>query len=327
MGSAYYYRRVAQNAADGAALAAVAELANQVNTDIFNDTWIKIAQNDVGERNGGRDTDGVRGNSVNDSIVGYYLDDKGRRISDVPVGSGTVPRDAWGVEVTVYITAPTYLGGIVGFDGYPLEATAASLLEIACGEDCIVPIATYAIEFTTTATCYNIWNGTGPGNFGWLNWSWQDNHCDTGDCSSNCLVDNLTPGTCPSGFIRVGDWTAGTTGVSNDSKVRKLLEYYIDTPEEFTVVVWEETNGGGGCGPWPSGLHYKVVGFARMQLLGYQLSQGKAYDPIVDPSTCVTLGEAPNDGNRLTARFMGWAGGQGGRCKAVGTVRAPTIIR
>jgi hypothetical protein len=321
----YVNRRTAQNAADGAALAGARQLAYQINTNVFSDQNIKIEMNDFGERNGIKDTDGALANALNANVEGYYLDEKGHRISNVLIGSGTVPADAWGIEAFTYITAPTFLGGVIGLDGLPLQATAQVILEKACGASCVVPVATYGIEFTSTATCYNIWNGSGPGNFGWLNWSWQETFCDTADCSSPCLVDNLTPGICRSGFIRVGDWVAGTTGVSNDSKIRKMLQYYIDTPEEFTVVVWDKTNNESGCGPWPNGLHYRVAGFARMQLLGYQLSQGPGYDPFVDPSTCVTLGEEPNDGNRLTARFIDWVGGEGGNCKAIGTLRAPRL--
>jgi hypothetical protein len=321
--NAYANRRLAQNAADGAALAGARRLAYQINTNSFSDPMIKIEMNDFGERNEIEDTDGVPANAVNANVEGFYLNEKGQRTSNTPIGSGTVPNDAWGIEAITYITAPTFLGGVLGLDGLPLQATAKVILERACGAACVVPIATYAIEFTSTATCYNIWNGSGPGNFGWLNWSWQENFCDTDDCSSPCLVDNLDPATCRSGFIRVGDWVAGTTGVSSDSKIKNLLKYYIDTPEEFTVVVWDKTNNQSGCGPWPNGLHYHVAGFARMQLLGFQLSQGPGYGH--DGTGCVTLGVPPNDGNRLTARFIDWVGGEGGNCKAVGTLRAPKL--
>ena len=53
------------------------------------------------------------------------------------------------------------------------------------------------------------------------------------------------------------------------------------------------------------GLHYRVAGFARMQILGYQLSQGESDTVNVGHSGegCVTLGEIPHNGNRITAEF------------------------
>lgn len=316
MSSAYVGRRTAQNGADAAALAGTRQLADQVNHDSFNDSLILFELEDFAQRNG-----------VDGRVEGLYLDGNGDPIEGAVVGGGFVPNDAWGIEATTYLTAPTFFGGILGFDGYPLQATAAALLEYACGVDCLLPIAAHTMAFTSTASCYNFWNGEGPGNFGWLNWSIQGNSCKQDDCSSVCLADNLDHENCRSGFVHVGDWMAGTTGVSNDSKVRKALDYYIDTPQEAVVPVWDITNGSGGCGP--GGLQYRAAGFARMQILGYKLSQGNAYpdESVFDPSTCVTLGTPPNDGNRISAKFIEWAEGEGGTCKAIGTVRAPRQIR
>jgi hypothetical protein len=152
-----------------------------------------------------------------------------------------------------------------------------------------------------------------------------------------CISKNLEPDRCSSGFIQVGDWVAGTTGVVNDVKVRNELEYYIGYPDPyvapnpFTTVVYTTTNGMQGCGPWPNGLHYRVAGFAQMQLLGYKLAQGVGYDPWIDPAECKALGEEPddpNDGNRLTARFLDWGGGEGGNCRVLyGSLLAPSLVR
>lgn len=359
LSSAYVERRTAQNAADGAALAGAAQLAYEINHRSYRDPAIKIHMNVYAERNGVADTDGVKGNGVNDNLEGYYLDANGDRLSEQLIGATTVPSGALGVEATAYITAPTFFGGLFGLRGLPLSAEAASVLEQACGADCVVPIATHMRPFTETeewdlaVDCFNIWNGSGPGEYGWLNWGWQEMNCDEyphtcpvppeechqDDCSSKCLVQNLNPAQCSSGFIAVGDWVAGTTGVVNDSKVRRQLEYYIGIPgdpthppQPFTSIVWDYIHEGQqGCGPWPNGLHYHVAGFAQMQLLGYKLSQGLEYDPWVDPAECIALNEPPggdpNAGNRLTARFIQWGGGETGNCYAVGTLLAPQLIR
>ncbi|HSR35342.1 MAG TPA: hypothetical protein VLY63_32635, partial [Anaerolineae bacterium] len=151
-----------------------------------------------------------------------------------------------------------------------------------------------------------------------------------------------------------GDWAAGTTGVSNDVKVRRFLEEYIgreskqwaekppvDDPIEFIVPVWGPgannnppatgwvptgvITDGTGCGKaTPTSMHgqfYNVVGFAKMQLLGYKLSQGDSWDPWISPTECITYGVAPpNGGNRLTAAFREWVQGSGGTCDSVSTV-------
>ncbi len=324
--SAYLGRRTAQNAADGAALAAARQLAYQYNVGVYNDSAIKMELNDFAERNGVEDTGGVLADSDNRNVVGIYLDEHQAPISGGIIGSGSVPANAIGVEATVYITTPAFFGGIMGRSGYPVQAQAAVLLDIACGADCIVPIATHADTITATGSCFNIFNGVGPGNFGWLNWSSQGIHCHQDDCSTKCLEENLAPGTCRSGFIRYGEWVAGSPGDKNSGLVREQLDYYIDTPQEFTVIVWDTTRDAGGCNQ-----EYRAVGFARMQLLGYQLAQGKGNAYGHNGVGCTPMGlepgEDPNDGVRLTATFLGWAGGEGGNCRAIGTLRAPSLKR
>ena len=136
---------------------------------------------------------------------------------------------------------------------------------------------------------------------------------------------------CASGFIKVGDWMSSTSGVVNANDVRCLLDYYLgiphdigecgassDVPNEFTIPVYDGTNMDAPdyCTPIPclrmsdpydacsGGLHYKVAGFARMQLLGYQLSQGGGAVSVGHSGEgCVTLGEVPHNGNRITAEF------------------------
>ncbi|RPJ20526.1 MAG: hypothetical protein EHM35_19360 [Planctomycetaceae bacterium] len=322
--SAYLGRRTAQNAADGAALAAARQLAHQYNTGVYSDNLIKRELNDFGERNGAEDTGGVLADADNHSVTGVYLDEGENSIG--VIGAGSVPANAMGVESTVYITTPGFFGGIMGRSGYPVQAQAAVVLDIACGAGCIVPIATHRDTITTTPGCFNIFNGDGPGNFGWLNWSSQGIFCDQNDCSAPCLEDNLAPGTCRSGFIRFGEWVAGSPGDMNSGLVRQQLKYYIDTPEEFTVIVWDTTREAGGCNQ-----EYRAVGFARMQLLGYKLAQGGGNAYGHDGVGCTPMGlqpgEDPNDGVRLTAIFLGWAGGEGGNCRAIGTLRAPVIKR
>jgi hypothetical protein len=349
--SAYLGRRTAQNAADGAALAAARQLAYQYNTEDFDDSLIKIELNNFGELNGAKDTGGVPGDAINSSVIGAYLD-KHENVIAV-IGAGSVPAGAQGVEATVYITTPSFFGGVMGESDYPVQAQAAVMLNLACGGSCVVPIATHYYPFTTTVTttvpCYNIWNGVDPGNFGWLNWSWQGVICEANPlaeetCSAECVAENLDPTReCLSGFISVGDWVAGTVGVKNAETIGSFLETYRITGEPFTVVVWEVTNEKGGCGQdsageyviaQQQGLHYQVAGFAEMQVLGYQLPNG---NPVPDPTVfdytqCTNIAppeqQKEKQGFRITTKYVGRAEGEGGRCKVTyGSVVAPTLTR
>ena len=244
VGNGYYNRRTAQNAADAAALAGGRQLAWQINEygNSFapgGDTPIKADMDDFAERNGISDSGGALGDATNKNVVGFYLDEEGNRLSSSEIGTfWSVPANTMGIEAITYITATTFFGGLFGIDGLPLTATASVLLEGTCSVTCVVPIATYDLDqdpdmddfvpspdpdplpsggydwasWLTEGRCYNIWNGSGPGNFGWLNWSLQGRLCQAGDCSSNCLADNLAPQVCESGWIKVGDLVAGSTG-------------------------------------------------------------------------------------------------------------------
>ena len=332
---AYFHRRTAQNAADAAALSGGRTLGQQFNAGAYDGGQIKAGMNDFAEQNDIPDTGGALADEANNNVVGYYLDQNGDHLTESPIGSSAgdaLAAEARGIEAVTTITAPTFFGGIFGLDGLPVHAEAAVMLQAPCGASCVVPIATYTMDFTSTeGTCYNIWNGDGPGNFGWLNWSLQGSGCDQGGdtCSSRCLEENLSPNSCKSGVIHVGDEAAGTTGDKNSGLVRQVLRYYIDTPEHFTVIVWDVTNEQQGCGTPVNGLYYHVAGFAEMQLIGYQLSQGggQIYDPIQDPSTCVTLGTGPHGGNRLTAYFIQWVDGEPGNCDAAGSLLIPRLVK
>ncbi len=360
--SAYVLRRRLQNAADGAALASIRRMAYQIRYTGLNDGEILLELNEFANRNVFSDTRTLA--DIEGRVEGLYL---GPGPSYAPiqggvVGDGDVPSNAMGVEATVYGIAPSFFGPILGFDGYPVQAKAAAALQRACRAGCLLPIAFEALPFCDPeispgcgdafentleeGECYNIWVGGGPGNFGWLNWSAQHVEYGAAPCSVPSLRTDLNPAFCRSTVIEVGDWVGGSTGTENDKLALSYLEYYIDGTEDFpgpipvTILVWDVTNGLTGCDPnvtWDgngdplfSGLAYRAKGFARMEILGYQLSQGVGnevwYPEGFSFDECETTGEDPNSGVRITARFLKWADGTTGDCEAGGNVWSPRLI-
>ena len=137
MSSAYVMRRKLQNGADGAALAAVRRMSHQLNTaGGFADGPIHEEVIDFAERNTLNGSGGTLAD-IGGSVVGLYVDRSHEPIPDAIVGDGDpVHPDAWGVQATVYGIAPSFFGGILGRDGYPVQATATACLEPTCGENC-----------------------------------------------------------------------------------------------------------------------------------------------------------------------------------------------
>ncbi|MCB0205742.1 MAG: hypothetical protein KDH89_13050, partial [Anaerolineae bacterium] len=115
----------------------------------------------------------------------------------------------------------------------------------------------------------DIYNGTGPGNFGWMSWN--------GSSSANALVASLTPPgnsdiyTNPDDpadhDLTPGDWVYGLAGVNNSWPIRSALDSLIGYP--IVVPVWDSSSGQG------SNLRYRLAGFARAELTGYDLPSGQ----------------------------------------------------
>ena len=172
--SAYYNRRTAQNAADGAALAGVSRMATGINKKNAKlDDHIQKDMNDFAERNGIADTDEIwPTRRTTTSKAGTWIPRAtGSRASRrwETMYRDTIPDGAYGIEAITHIVAPTYFGGIFGLDGLSLDARAVSLLKQACGSDCVVPITTDAsLLFDAnghprTGECFNIWRESQTG--------------------------------------------------------------------------------------------------------------------------------------------------------------------
>ena len=144
----------------------------------------------------------------------------------------------------------------------------------------IYPIALSAQTIagaTNGQVLVDIYNGTRPGNFGWLSW--------TGDPSEPTLVASLLPPGNSTNYanpystggqqFQVGSWVWGKPGVSNGSSVRDALDALEDI--DIVVPVWDTAQGQG------SQALYHISAFAVVRIKGYRL---------------------PNQ-NRITAVFLG----------------------
>jgi hypothetical protein len=130
----------------------------------------------------------------------------------------------------------------------------------------------------------DIWNGSQPGNFGWLTWA--------GSPDEPTLVASLTsPGdsaTYVNPFdandlvLSPGDWAQGKPGVANSRGVRNALDELVGII--ITVPVWDQAQAQG------NNTLYHIVGFADVAIVDYRLS-----------------GE-----DRITALFLGFADCGGG---------------
>ncbi len=111
----------------------------------------------------------------------------------------------------------------------------------------------------------DVYNGSGPGNFGWLTWA--------GDQSTGALATSLTPPGNSGTYINpndpadhvlsVYDWAYGRPGVNNSSQIRSALDSL--EPLIIVVPVWDQATGQG------SNLRYHIVGFAMIQITDYRL--------------------------------------------------------
>ncbi len=146
-------------------------------------------------------------------------------------------------------------------DLYPIALSISSLSTVAPG-----------------AEIDDIFNGTTPGNFGWLTWA--------GSPSEPTLVTILTapgdsstyvdPYNTNNTIVAVGSWVQGCPGVSNSKNVRNALHNLESLI--ITVPVWDTSVAQG------NNSLYHVIGFAEVQITGYYL---------------------PNQ-NRISAVFLGF---------------------
>lgn len=135
----------------------------------------------------------------------------------------------------------------------------------------------------------DIFNGAGPGNFGWLRWNdWP------GHTSETYLVEEFQnprlafntfeeAGDPSDTTLNAGDWVWGLTGVVNSNATRDELQKLVTNRTTIRVPVWKAAAGTG------SNLSYHIQRFVKVQLTGFELSPSNKISAVFvgeDPDAC-----------------------------------------
>ena len=275
VGNAYAQRRVVQNAADAASLAATRELARGSATT---NNQVLAQAKEYAQLNG------VDPNTVTARY--FSFNPMTKEVTDLGVVPNTAtrpPTNADGVTVSVGKTFNTYLAQVVGRTF--MDASANSSGQISRGVctagsgSGLFPVAVDTGLFDnerdlgkpTPYVNYRIWGDkTAPGNFHWVSWN-----TDPGHTSDPTLVANLQD------TSRSGEWAVDSLlppgpGVMNSSDVKAQLDVRIaDTdplrPAKVLLPVYSEVTGGG------ENTRYRIAGFAWFVLTGYNFGGNDKY--------------------------------------------------
>ncbi|HEX9118880.1 MAG TPA: pilus assembly protein TadG-related protein [Anaerolineae bacterium] len=255
-GMAYAVRRTTQNAADAAAFAGARKAAWGASDA---EVYAAVQEYALARNNAG-------------SFNAYYLP------GHEPVGGGTVPAGANGINVVPTTPYQTYLARTMGFDLMTVKASASASFGPISQPSKIQPLARFCDQ-NTLQQCgfeygqiYDLWNGGGPGNFGFLSW---DGAVNTPYLSSeldpNFVPDYVDPhGQC--GQIAIGCWVQGLTGAK--ASVKGDLKYWqevgLQNGTPMIVVIWDQSEGQG------SHTNYRIAGFAAFIVTDFKLN-GQGY--------------------------------------------------
>lgn len=137
-GNAYNQRRIAQNAADAAAMGGTYEVYQQ-HKSVYSGTWdegvTRAKINTAAEAIGIADTNGIPGDAINDNIEAFFTDVNGtviRNSAGEPciVNGGNCSaqgRGKWGVHVVTTQRFTAYFAGIIGWNELTVRAGAVSV--------------------------------------------------------------------------------------------------------------------------------------------------------------------------------------------------------
>jgi cell division septation protein DedD len=145
---------------------------------------------------------------------------------------------------------------------------------------------------TALGASINAFNGGGSGNFGWVAWDGVGNATALATAlNSPQSVTYNSPDNANDHSLETGDWVHANTGVSNSAAVRAALDARIG--QTCIVLVWNNYRQQG------ANADYQTVGFAKVTLTGYNLSQNTIAGTF--------LGLCDRDGNMLAGNADGQA--------------------
>lgn len=302
-GNAWAQRRVAQNAADFAALAGTKVVAANADTSQTNATVQSVVESALS-------SNGLATTVLGTDYTASYVSALGTLVAGYGA-AGTIPAGVVGVQVTPTKAFRTYFLGVVGVTSFNASATATAkygpfegpvggpggnLVPIAVNLGTITgatecPLGAAAGSATPGCTPVALTEGAtvAPGQFQWMSWN------GTGNTPYLCSIlgppANSPSYTVPAnGFIVI----SGNTGVSNSSCVRGQaapLEgingwVSLNTTVLVPIISPGPPPGGQSCvqapqncfangTPYPvtvqgngSNATYNVIGFAGFQLTG-----------------------------------------------------------
>ncbi len=127
-----------------------------------------------------------------------------------------------------------------------------------------------AVSGRSNGEVFTVRTGYAPGNFGWLDWNGGGNSArelaqwfDQGGGAD----EYVNPADPSDRYLSVMDWVYGDPGVKNTSALRAALASFRDSGTPLTVVVWDQVKGAG------NNAQYRVYGFARVQIVDFNLAQ------------------------------------------------------
>jgi len=266
-GTAYAERRRMQNSADSGALAGARQLAlSGTNCNVFD------AVNNYALTLNGTAQYG----SQSTAFQAYYILQGNTLGSAIACDGGNPSGSAIGVQVMSNTSYPTFFMQLVGQSTASVAASASSAFGSIQSppQNNLQPLARKCDQPSLSACgfqygqSYDIWQGGGPGNFGWLSWNGANNapYVEQQLTPGN-VVDYVDPvGSCAQ--IAIGCWVQGEPGVKNSSGIRSQLDGWISSGLSGTpmIIPIYDTSSGNG-----SNVNYHIVGFAAFILEGYSL--------------------------------------------------------
>ncbi len=267
-GEAYLTRRDTQNAADAAAFAGARVFA-ATRPDLSAATTQKVysAINSYVTAN--------RVVSTND-FTAWYVDSSGNNVITITTPYPAVPSNATGVRVLANEKfQSTFIGVATGGGVVTIPARATVQTGMPGGMGNLMPMTVPITDVnvvTSNALTYLAGDGSGAGNFQWLDF----NITACGGAGGANIVSGLMsiPPQCVSPFVKIGDWVGSKSGINPNSQIQSALDQWLPpnmSPSlaNWIIPVYDQMTGTG------TNVQYHVVEFAEFTPAGYYFASNQ----------------------------------------------------